>query len=156
MPRLEDLSETARQGHLNFPCYEHDTSPSTPLRRPLSESKAALVTTAGLHVRGDKPFASGDQTYRVIPSDTLPETILQSHTSIGFDRTAFYRDINVSFPVDRFRELLDRGVLGSLSRNYYSFMGAQRDPRKIADETGPEVARLLRDEGAEVVFLTPT
>ncbi|MEX2598590.1 MAG: glycine/sarcosine/betaine reductase selenoprotein B family protein [Dehalococcoidia bacterium] len=156
MPRLEDLSEVARQGHLNFPCYEFESSPVTALAKPLTQSRMALVTTAGLHVRWDKPFASGDQSYRVIPADTQAADIIMSHTSIGFDRTSFYRDINVTFPVDRFRELAERGVVGSLASHYYSFMGAHRDPRKIVEETGPEVARLLREDGVEAVFLTPT
>ena len=82
--------------------------------------------------------------------------ILQSHTSIGFDRTAFMRDINVTFPIDRLRELVGDGTVGSLSERFYSFMGAQRVPKKIIEETGPEVARLLLDEGVDAVLLTPT
>ena len=156
MPRLEDLTEVARQGHLNFPAFEHDDAPFVALGKPLSQVKLALVTTAGLQVRGDRPFAGGDQSYRVIPSDTPASEILQSHTSIGFDRTAFMRDINISFPIDRLRELVDRGVIGSLSTNFYSFMGAHRNPKQIEEETGPEVGRLLKEEGADAVFLTPT
>ena len=156
MPRIEDLTEVQRQGVLNFACFEHDDAPFVPLKKPLNAAKLALITTAGLHLRGDKPFTAGDQTYRTIPSDTLPRDILQTHTSIGFDRTAFYRDINVSFPVDRFRELRDRGTVGSLAGSYYSFMGAQANPKQIAEETGPEVARLLLQEGVDAALLTPT
>lgn len=156
MPRLEDLTDVARQGHLNFPAFEHDDAPFAPLKKPLSESKLALVTTAGLHLRGDAPFTNNDQSYRVIPSDAPARDIVQSHTSIGFDRTAFMRDINISFPVDRLRELVDRGVIGSLATNFYSFMGAIRNPSKIVEETGPEVAKLLIGEGVDAVFLTPT
>jgi D-proline reductase (dithiol) PrdB len=156
MPRLEELTETARQGHLNLPAFEHDDSPFVPLTTPLSEAKLAMVTTAGLHLRGDKPFDSGDQTYRVIPSSAAAADIVQSHTSIGFDRTAFMRDINISFPVDRLRELVTQGAVGSLSENFYSFMGANRNPKRIVEETGPEVARLLVAEGVDAVFLTPT
>jgi D-proline reductase (dithiol) PrdB len=156
MPRLEDLTEVARQGHLNFPAFEHDDSPFVPLTKPLSEAKIGLVTTAGLQVRGDVPFVNNDQSFRVIPSDTPPRDILQSHTSIGFDRTAFIRDINISFPVDRLNELVEQGVIGSLSKNYYSFMGALRNPKQVEEETGPEVARLLMAEGVDAVFLTPT
>jgi D-proline reductase (dithiol) PrdB len=156
MPRLEDLTEVARQGHLNFPAFEHDDSPFVPLTKPLSEAKIGLVTTAGLQVRGDVPFVNNDQSFRVIPSDTPARDILQSHTSIGFDRTAFIRDINISFPVDRLNELVEQGVIGSLSKNYYSFMGALRNPKQVEEETGPEVARLLMAEGVDAVFLTPT
>lgn len=156
MPRLEDLSETARQGHLNFPCFDHDYAPYVPLTKPLAECRLALVTTAGLHVRGDKLFGNNDQTYRVIPSSTPARDIVQSHTSIGFDRTAFMRDINVTFPIDRLWELVADGTIGGLSTSFYSFMGAQRNPKQIEEQTGPEVGRLLKDEGVDAVLLTPT
>jgi D-proline reductase (dithiol) PrdB len=156
VPRLEDLSEVARQGHLNFPAFEHDDAPFTPMTKLLAESKLALVTTAGLHVRGDAPFNNNDQSYRVIPAITPVRDIVQSHTSIGFDRTAFMRDINISFPVNRLNELAAQGVVGSLSTDFYSFMGALRNPRKVVEKAGPEVARLLIEDGVDVVLLTPT
>ena len=156
MPRLEELSEVARQAHLNFPAFEHDDSPYVAFKKPLSESKIALVTPAGLHVRGDKPFQGGDQSYRVIPSNTKFEDILQSHVSIGFDRSAYMRDPNVTFPFDRLKEMVDRGEIGSVPDKFYSFMGAGRSPRQIEMETGPEVGRLLAQEKVDAVLLTPT
>ena len=156
MPRIEDLSDAQRQAVLNFPCFEYDSAPFVQLRGPLEETKLALVTTAGLHGRNDRPFAPGDQSYRVISSDTPAREILQSHNSIGFDRTAIFRDLNVTFPRDRLRELVELGIIGSRTSNDYSFMGAQTNPRNILEETGPEVARLLLDEGAGSVLLTPT
>lgn len=156
MPRLEDLTEVARQAHLNFPAFEHDDAPMAVLAKPLPQARLGLVTTAGVHLRDDEPFSSGDQGYRVIPSSTPAADIIQSHTSIGFDRTAFMRDINVTFPIDRLRELEERGEVGSLAPRYYSFLGAQRTPRRIEQETGPEVGRLLREECVDAVLLTPT
>ncbi len=156
MPRLEDLTDVQRQTVLNFPCFEFDDSPLTPFAKPLSQAKLALVTTAGLLRRGDKGFTPGDQTYRVIPADTPARDIRQTHTSIGFDRTPMYRDLNITFPVDRLRELRERGAIGGLSRNNYSFMGAQTNPKQILEETGPEVGRLLVEEGVDAVLLTPT
>ena len=156
MPKLEALSEVQRQSHINFPAQEHDDSPATPLAKPLSQCKLALVTTAGLHLRSDMPFTRSEPSFRVIPAQTDPKEILQSHISIGFDRTAFYRDINISFPVHRIEELVERNVIGSHSDNYYSFMGAQRDATEIATKTAPQVARFLREEGVDVVLLTPT
>jgi hypothetical protein len=43
-----------------------------------------------------------------------------------------------------------------LSDNYYSFMGALRDVTEVIEKTGPEVAKRLKDEGVDVVLLTPT
>ena len=159
MPRLEDLSEVERKTVTFFPCMEFDHTPWVPLSKDLSQSKVALISTAGLHVRSDKPFVSdfkgGDPSFRVIPSNTSPADILQSHVSIGFDHTGFYRDMNIAFPIDRLRELVERGVIGSVSENYYSFMGALRDPRRVVDDTGPQVAQFLKDDGVEVAFLVP-
>ena len=156
MPRIEDLTEAQRQAVLNFPCFEYGDAPFALMRKPLSQVRLALVTTAGLHVRGDKPFTAGDQTYRIIPSGTPPKDVIQTHNSIGFDRTPMYRDINITFPMGRIRELVDQGIIGSTTNNYYSFMGAQTNPKQIMNETGPAVARLLLDEGADAAILTPT
>ena len=161
MPRLELLSEVQRRMLQMFPCFEHDDTPWTPAPKPLAESRVALVTSAGLHLRSDRPFVTdhqsgGDTSYRVIPRDTSPADIIQSHVSIGFDHSGIYRDINVTFPMDRLQELKEAGVIGSLADNYYSFMGAQRDPSVMVEQTGPEVAQRLLDDGVEVAFLTPT
>jgi len=157
MPRLDRLSELQRKSSLAHPCLLNDSAPFASLRRPLSESRLALVTTAGLHLRDDAPFTGGDQSFRVIPAESPPSQIVQTHASIGFDRTAFQRDINVIFPMDRAREFVARGEVGGLSPTYFSFMGAQRPPYdRLLEDTGPEVARRLRAEGVEVVFLTGT
>ena len=159
MPQLENPSAVARQVPLTIP-WEYDTTPWTPLERALSQSKLALVTTAGLHLRGDTPFSTdlkgGDASYRVIPSTAKTGDILQSHVSIGFDRTAIYRDINVTLPMHRVQELVQQGVIGSLSPHYYSFMGALQNPRRVLEETGPEVAKRLKEEAVDVVLITPT
>jgi D-proline reductase (dithiol) PrdB len=82
--------------------------------------------------------------------------ILQSHVSIGFDHTAIMQDMNVTLPIDRVRELVDKGIVENLAQNYYSFMGAIRNPKPLIEITGPEVARRLKDEGVDLVFITPT
>jgi D-proline reductase (dithiol) PrdB len=156
MPRLDRLPQINRSTLLTFPAQVNDTAPFVALRRPLAASRLTIVTTAGLHRRGDRPFVPGDQTYRVIPSDMPAAEIVQSHTSIGFDRTAIIRDLNISFPIERARELIARGELGGLGPSCYSFMGALRDTARLEAETGPEVGRRLREEGVDAALITPT
>ncbi len=156
MPRLQRLSELQRKTLLTHPCLLNDTAPWSPPRKPLSAARLALVTTAGLHLRGDRPFTPADQTYRVIPSDTPAMAIVQSHTSIGFDRSDLQRDLNVAFPIDRVREMVERGEVGDLGPSFYSFMGAQRTYDTLLNQSGPEVARRLKDEGVDVVLLNGT
>jgi len=156
MPRLDRLPQINRNNLLMLPVQVNDTAPFTRPTRPLSACRLAIVTTAGLHRRDDRPFGPADQTYRVIPSDSPTADIIQSHTSLGFDRVPIMRDVNISFTIDRVRELVARGELGGVAPSSYSFMGAQRELRRIQEETGPEVGRRLRDEGVDVALITPT
>ena len=156
MPRLDRLPEANRNNLLNLPMQVNDSAPYTRLSAPLAAVRLAIVTTAGLHRRGDRPFGPGEQGYRVIASDLPSIEIIQSHTSLGFDRVPIMRDVNISFPIDRLRELVARGELGGLAPNHYSFMGAQRDLAGIQTKTGPEVGRRLREEGVQAALITPT
>jgi D-proline reductase (dithiol) PrdB len=155
MPRLDRLPEANRKGLLALAVQVNETAPFVRLAKPLAQCRVAIVTTAGMHRRSDTPFGPGEQGYRVIPSDTPGADIVQSHTSIGFDRVPTLRDVNISLPIDRLRELAGRGEIG-LAPNHYSFMGALRDTVRIDGETGPEVARRLAAEGADVALITPT
>src|SRR6266536_2892087 len=131
MPRLDRLPELNRNALLTFPAPIYETTPFTSPARPLGACRVALVTTAGLHLRDDSAFVGGDQTYRIIPSSASASDIIQSHSSIGFDRVPIQRDLNITFPIDRLRELAERGEIGSIATNFYSFMGAQRDAKRI-------------------------
>jgi D-proline reductase (dithiol) PrdB len=157
MPRLDRLPQINRNNLLMLPVQVNDEAPFTRPATPLSACRLAIVTTVGLHRRGDKPFGPGEQSYRVIPTDTPAADILQSHTSPGFDRVPIMRDLNInSFPIDRLRKWVARRDLGGLGLNNYSFMGAPREVVRIERETGPEVGCRLRDEDAELALITPT
>jgi D-proline reductase (dithiol) PrdB len=156
MPILSKLAESTRNSILTMPVDINASTPFTVPSKPLAQSRLAIVTTAGLHRRDDRPFTAGDPTFRVIPSDTPAADIVQSHTSIGFDRTAVLEDINVVYPIDRLREMIAAGRIGELAPSFYSFMGAQRDTTPIKERTAPEVAALLLRDGVDVVLLTPT
>jgi D-proline reductase (dithiol) PrdB len=156
MPRLDRLPEGNRKNLLALAVQVNETAPFVVPGRPRSAGRLAIVTTAGLHRRGDRPFGPGDQSYRVIPADTPTVDVVQSHTSLGFDRVPMIRDVNISFPIDRLRELVARGVLGGLAPSHYSFMGAQRELARLDGETGPEVGRRLLSEGVDLALITPT
>jgi D-proline reductase (dithiol) PrdB len=156
MPRLDRLPEGNRKNLVALAVQVNETTPFVVPGKPLAACRLAMVTTAGLHRRGDRPFGPGDQSYRVIPGDTPTADIVQSHTSLGFDRVPMIRDVNISFPIDRLRELVARGALGGLAPSHYSFMGAQRELARLDGETGPEVGRRLRQEGVDLALITPT
>lgn len=156
MPLLDKLPEASRNALLAIPMDENESTPWHRLAKPLSESRVAVVTTAGLHLRADRPFGPADPSYRRIPSSSRGEELLQSHSSIGFDRTAVMADVNVVLPLDRLREFVSERRIGALGPAFYSFMGAQRDPLATLAAAAAEVADLLLADDVDVVVLTPT
>lgn len=129
----------------------------TPLRRPLDQATVALVSTAGVHVDDQIPFdvstTAGDPSFRLIPDDVDLDRLQFTHTH--YDTAPANEDPNVVFPLERLHEFVDEGRLGSTSPIHVGLMGFNPDPTKIADETAPEVARLLVDAGVDVVVLGP-
>ena len=112
----------------------------------------AIVSSAGLVVRGEEPFRGRDADYRAIPGNTIPSELLISHISINFDRNGFQEDWNVVFPLDRLTELAAAGTIGSVAATHYSFMGAT-DPVQMVDGAR-EVAAKLKADHVDAVLLT--
>lgn len=122
---------------------------------PLERCRVAIVTTAGLHRRGDRPFGPGAAAtdYRIIPGDTPATELTMSHQSVNFDRTGFQEDHNVVFPIDRLNELARDGTIGAVAGYHYSFMGATAI-RKL-EPKARELAGLLKRDRVDAVLLTP-
>ena len=152
MARLERMSDYEREHYLTMPCPAFDTSPWV-LGPPLAQQKVTLISTAGLHRRGDRPFGPGATDYRIIAADTPATELVMSHISTNFDRTGFQQDWNVVFPLDRLRELAVAGEVGSLARYHYSFMGAT-DPAAM-EPRARELAQLMKTEGVDATLLIP-
>lgn len=122
--------------------------------KPLSECKVAILTTAGLAHEGDDGWGPDDTSYRVFDKDD--RAIKLGHLSPNFDRTGFFADINVAYPIDRLEELVAEGVIGSVAPRHVSFMGAiDGNLTTLEMDSGPSVAKLLREDGVDVVLLTP-
>jgi D-proline reductase (dithiol) PrdB len=153
MVRLEKLSEREQEMLLGLPCPEFESSPfiSGP---PLKERRVAIVTTAGLHCRNDRPFIiDPNDFYRVIPGTVEANDLVMSHVAASFDRSGFQRDWNVVFPLDRLRELVDDGIIGSVADFHYSVSSAHQG----SDYETPmrEIASLLKKDNVNAVILTP-
>lgn len=128
----------------------------TPLTRPpaLSQARVAVVTTAALTPRGERPPEGGDPGFRVLHDGTDVDL---AHQSPNFDRSGWLADPNVVFPVDRLHELADEGVIGSVAPRHLSFAGNQQPATLSAMtlDTGPAAASVLRADAVDVVLLTP-
>ncbi len=133
--------------------------PFTPLRKPLEEARVSLITTTGVYLEGQEPFdvdaALGDSSYRAIPSDADVSLLRIAHTHYPHDRAE--QDINVIFPMERLRELVEEGVIGSVSANFFSFGFDLHVHELVNPETGTahQVARALREDQVDVALFTP-
>ena len=154
MARLSDLPASERAHHLQKIHELPDFGPTPFVPGPrLRARRVAIVTTSGLHARGDRPFDIGATDYRVIPGDTPAAELIMSHVSVNFDRSGFQEDVNVVFPLDRLRELAAVGEIGSVSGFHYSFMGAA--PIRGLEPKARELAVLLKKDRVDAVLLTP-
>jgi len=152
MVRLNDLAPAQARRYAELECPSFKTTPWV-TGRPLSERRIAIVSSAGLVVRGEKPFRGRDADYRVIPSSMRPDQLLLSHISFNLDRTGFQEDWNVVFPLDRLNELAAKGEIGSVAATHYSFMGAA-DPG-LMKPYAREVASRLKEDSVDGVLLSP-
>ena len=132
--------------------------PFTPLRKPLSECRLALITTGGVHRRDQEPFdmddPRGDATYRRIPASTPLHELTITHDY--YDHSDADRDLNILFPLELVRHLVNRGIIGSLADSY-GFMGHIEPPHlnTLIQQTAPEVATFLKQDQVDAVLLTP-
>lgn len=154
MVRLRDLPDYEREHLLakNLP----PLGPAVWVKpdRPLSGLRFALITTAGLHYRDDPAFELADATFRPIDGGEDPNDLVMSHSSVNFDKSAFAEDVNIVFPLGRFRELAADGTIGGLADVHYSFMGAGLLPAAY-EQSAAQVAGLLKQDQVDAVFLTP-
>lgn len=140
-----------------------DSIPWSPLTKPLSACRFALVTTAGIYLRASQPPFDldrerrepfwGDPTYRAIPRDARQDDIGVAHLHINTEDLR--ADVNIALPLRRFEELEAAGEIGSLAPTHYSFMGYQGGTGEWERTSAPEVARRMKQEEVDAVLLTP-
>lgn len=146
-----DQAMRAHSSALPGPTFD---SPAFVTPKALASSTVAIVTSAALHTPEDDAFAGGDASYRLI--DGSRRDLVLGHWSPNFDRSAFAMDLNVVYPIDRLQELADRGIIGAVAPRHVSFAGNQPDDvSTIRFDSGPAAAAALRDDGVDVVILTP-
>ena len=134
----------------------------TPLTKPLSQCRVALISTAGLAMRSDEPFDQqgerdnpwwGDPSWRALPADAAAADVAIYHLHI--DPAPARADLDVVLPATRLRELVDEGVVGEVAPRHYSIMGYSLDTTELVDGTAPELARALTEDEVDLALLVP-
>jgi len=140
------LSEKEMQSvmeHLSH-CRQFDTFPwvSGP---PLKQRRVAIIATSGVHMPNDRPFQFNQHdSYRVVPGHVRANDLIMSHGEATFDRTAFQRDGNIVFPIDRLREMAKEGTIGSVADFHYTFGAPMSDEE--AETAAREIAGYLKKD----------
>lgn len=151
--------------------WAYEDQPFTQLKKPLSTAKVSLISTSGHFVEGDDPqpfgeknmsqdeaesriseFLKAEPILSSIPINTPSEKLRLRHG--GYDLRAAEEDHNSVFPIDRLRELKDEGVIGELTNNAYSFVGATAQ-KKLINHSAPKWIKMLQDQGVDGMILVP-
>jgi D-proline reductase (dithiol) PrdB len=148
--RLTESQFEGLQGHLaHCPTFESRPWVEGP---PVSQRRVAIIATSGVHMPNDRPFQYGvRETYRVIPGNIQADDLTMSHGETTFDRIGFQQDSNMLFPIDRLRELVSEGVIGSLADFHYSFGAPMSD--EDTEAAAREIAGLLKRDKVDAALM---
>jgi hypothetical protein len=133
--------------------------PFTPLRKPLSDSRVALLTTAAPY-QDDKgpqgagaPYNAAAKFYAVYSGDTSVDHDLRvSHVAV--DRAHLSDDANCWFPLPALRRAVAAERIGALTPRFHG-VPTNRSQRHTITVDAPEVLRRCREDGAELAILVP-
>lgn len=141
--------------HLKSEIFTPITPPMvwTQLEKELKDCKVGLTSACGVHLKKDTPFGyTGDASWRLIPRDIEPDELMVTHG--GYDNTDVNKDINCMFPYQRINELAEEGFIKEAAETNVGFMGGGGIQTEFIEKTGPNVAKIFKDQGVDIVILT--
>ena len=147
---MADRDMKALTADIETPVFDTTAFTTPP---PLADATVALVTSASLHHPEQDDFAPVDTGYRIL--DGRRRDYVTGHWSPNFDAVGFAYDINTVFPIDRLDELAERGVIGRVADQHLAYAGNQFDLAGVRMDSGPAGGRWLKEQGVDVVLLTP-
>ena len=136
----------------------HSEAPFTPLKKPVSESRVALITTAAPYQpgKGDQgpgsAYNAAAKFYDVYSGDTSVDHDTRiSH--IGIDRVhTSQEDSNTWFPLPMLRQLADEGVIGEVAPRFHG-APTNRSHRTTIEVDAAEIIRRVREDEADVAVI---
>ena len=160
-PPISYVEGLARHyGAMGHPPYQwtiNETAPLHRLAKPLHECRVTMLTSGGISLcsaPGFDPLARNDHRLDAIPVDARA-TDFQIHDAY-YDHADADRDINCQFPIDRLREMVAAGEIGSLAPRFWSgFMGRIYNRSKVLNESGPQFAAELARDQVDLLIAVP-
>lgn len=131
--------------------------PFTPFDKELKDATISIVTAAGVHRKDQDPFNIeddlGDLSHRVFDEEVQSSDLMVTHHH--YDHSDADSDINVVFPLDVLRDLIEEGMVGAIARKHVGYMGYTMRLKQMYDETAPAIAEEIdRGSRADAVVLT--
>ena len=131
-----------------------DAPPWTPIERPLSQTRVALISSGGVHLADQEPFQfRNDISLREIPLDAEPSALRVAH--FGYDVRDARRDPGCVLPLAALRALEADGVIGELVDPALSFMGGIYSARLVRKELAPRLRERVLRQNADLAYLVP-
>lgn len=140
----------AAQGFAKDYVWAHfEDVPFTPLRKPLAESKVAVVTTSALHDR------QPGEPRAVVSAPVTPPPERLFANDLSWDKQATHLDDVGSFlPLAPLQQLADSGRIGGLTERFYC-VPTEYSQRRTLDQDAPQILELAHADGADVALLVP-
>ena len=138
----------------------HIDAPFQPLKKPLAQSRVAIVTTAAPFdpAKGDQGpgalYNGGAKFYQVYDGDTSVDHDLRiSH--IAYDRVHTTADDSGTwFPLPALRDLAASGRIGSVAPRFYG-APTNRSHRVTLETDAPDIVTRAKADGVDVAVLVP-
>lgn len=140
-----------------YPFVIPDDVPWTPYVGESSEKNISLVTSGGFYLKDTQPpfdtkSIHGDTTFREIPKGVRQEELAIAHPH--YDHQLAEEDMNTIFPIQRFIELEQEGVIGKVADFHYS-VSYVNDVVTLVTKTVPEIIHRIKVAGVNLLFLVP-
>ncbi len=142
------LWQTINERYPGSMIRKEDAVPLAPLKVPLAAARLTLVSSCGVHLKSEPsldvchPF--GDFRFQRVPSHARHADLIIHQLKYPHDDADL--DINVIFPIERLQELVQEGVLGGLTANFFSFIGYNMDPERFERTVAADIARAVAEE----------
>jgi hypothetical protein len=127
----------------------HEQTPWIQPRKPLRESRVAVITTASRYFREDlepRKVDFGDAT-------ELPEKMFAD--DLSWDKEATHLDdVNAFLPLVTLQEMAAAGEIGSLAPRFVC-APTEYSQRATREHDAPEILQALQDDEVDVALLVP-
>jgi D-proline reductase (dithiol) PrdB len=134
--------------------------PFAPLRKPLSQCRIALITTAAPYQpeHGDQgpgaPYNAKAKFFSVYSGDTTQDHDLRiSHVAIDRQHTTA-RDPGSYFPLPALRRCVESGRIASVAPRFHG-VPTNRSQRTTLEVDAPEIVARCLSDGADAAILVP-